>query len=487
MVMWPVSLPDVAIVIGGGVNFYLRAKGSIRIESAIERRSTASFTIVDQTGAWSFSRGQQVEILKAGFPPFPALLFGGVIWDVKEQRVPVSDVIYHHVRCVDYHYLADKRLAAATYTSSTAGAIVTDLLADYLADEGVTAGTIQAGPTIDETTINYVPVSKALDALATQAGFIWEIDYYKRLNFQVRTTTTAPFTVSADDVVKPSSSLAHDSNQYRNRQYVRAGKDVTDSQVETYTGDGVQESFTVGYPINSVPTVTVNAVGQTVGIKGIDDSFDCYWSKGDPVIVFDAGSIPGAVAVVITYVGEYDIITQAEDEAEIVARAAVEGGSGITEAMHDEPGLNSRDASWDVGLALLTKYATIGQQFRFAIKSYGLLPGQIVTVTYDDYGYAATDLLIESVRITEPEASELRFDIKAILGPVMGDWTTFFGNLAGRIEDVAGRLTIGDNSVVIILKRLTEDWEWDESVVENVYACTTCNGTVVGGTTPVVC
>ena len=607
-----------------------RVKGSITIDSAIERRSTAHFTVYDPDGTLSFSRGQRVDIVKALVPPFMYTLFSGVIGPKpRERRVPHSTIVYHDLACMDWHYLADKRLAVrawvateyenytagddgaasvfgvnwygqtmptatshdlskirlrlyrvgspgtvtvslravdggldptgpdlavgtidgnaltaatagefvdinvttpyarvsgttyalvvratggdatnyvgwrknsgagfasgeyeasgdsgATWTPDagqdfmfetwyypTAGIIATDLHSEYLAGEGVVLGTIQAGPDIKEILINYQMVSRAYDALAVRAGFIWEIDCFKQLHFQGRTTTTAPFAVVAADVQDPSSSLTGDSTRYRNRQYIRAGRDVTESQVETFTGDGVQGAFTVGYPMNQEPTVTVNAVAQTVGIKGIDTTQDCYWSKGDSVLVFDAGSIPGAVAVVITYIGEYDIMTVVEDAGEIAARATVEGSTGIIEAIADEPYMNSKDSSLEAGQALLDKYGVIGQQFVYAIRDWGLAPGQIVTQTYGEYGLAAAELLIESVRIAEIGAGELAYTIKAITGPVMGDWTGFFGMLAAMRDEVVGRLNVGTDQILIVVRVIAGDWEITPVVTQTVFAC----------------
>jgi len=317
-------------------------------------------------------------------------------------------------------------------------------------------------------------VTRALDALAEKAGFTWYIDEFKQLFFVARTTTPAHFgPVSVSDMAKAGgmlSELTIGNPKYRNRQYIRAGRDVTAAQVENFTGDGVTVAFALGYPVNAVPTVTVAAVGQTVGIKGLDVAVQCWWSKGDSVLTF-AAAPAGAAAIVVTYVGEYDIIALVEDPIEITARAAVEGGTGIVEEIAEEPLLNSHNAAFDAGLAKLAKFGVIGRQFGFSMDSWGVLPGQLVTVTYAAYGLAATELLVESVTISEFAPGVLRYAVRAIEGPELGDWTGFFKALANMKDEVIGRLTVGSNQVLVILLSVPETWEWDEAIDEIVYAC----------------
>ncbi len=469
-----------------------RLKWSLQIETAIEQRSTASFTVVDRLGTASYVRGQAVEIFSdLPIPPFIHPQFNGYIDSVRKNRIaPNSPTVYHTISCMDYCYLADKRRAAEAYAvPHTAGWIVDDLFDKYLAPEGVTIGAIQAGPTIEQMVINYQPVSLALDALATRANFIWYIDEFKQLFFVVRTTALAPFAVSDVDIVRENnmtSELTESNPMYRNRQYIRGGRDVTSIQTENRTGDGKIEAFPMAYPLNQVPTVTVGGAGQSVGIKGVDTAKQCYWSKGDPIITFETA--PGVgVALVFVYIGEYDIMIQVDNAVEQAARKLVEGGTGIVEGMEDAPALNSKQAAFDSATALLDKYGVVGKQFTFPIRVWGLKPGQMVTVSYTEYGLVAADLLVESISVSEFGPEELRYSIKTIEGPELGDWTGFFKALANMKEEVLGRLNIGSDQVLIILASVSENWEWNEAITETVYACPICDAGLLCGPGVIVC
>lgn len=465
----------------------IRQKGSVKIGKNIDSRSTASFTVYDETGAASYTKGTPVEIRKTFIPPFYNLLFAGFIYDVEKVRVPNTTIIYHTINCTGNAYLADKRLAGYSATADPAGTTVTALHTNYLDAEGVLINDIQAGPTIAEIIINYATISKALDKLAEYSGFIWDIDDFKQLFFGARTTTAAPFTLSETDFKRFSPRSKQTGRQYRNRQYIRAGRDTTALQTETWVGDGSTTAFTVGYPIVKVPTsIKVNAVAQTIGIKGIDTAKQSYWAKSDSVILFDPAP-PNTEVVEVKYYGEYNILTVADDPALIAARKVVEGGTGIVEVLDDKPAIRDKQDAFDLAIAMIDNYGILSETFTFDIRKYGLAPGQIVTITYPEYGFTATEMLVESVKISEEAPDVPLYTVKAIIGPIQGDWTALFGALSSMKDEILERLTIGTDELLIVLVNEAEDAEITETVTQYIYACTVCNGVACGGLTPVVC
>lgn len=447
-----------------------RLKGSLQISEAIEQRSIASFTVVDRLGTGDYSHGQQVEIDIDG-----TLEFGGFINSITRKRVaPKSDILHHYITCMDYHYCADKRLVAASYVSKTAGFIVDDIYDNYLVPEGVGIGSIQAGADIEEMVINYESVSRTYDALAEQSNYIWYIDESKDLYFVPRDTTPAPFRVTTSEIIRNvggGTSLKETSHSYRNRQYIRAGRDRTALQTETFTGDGDTKAFAVGYPIAQEPTIEVDAVGKTVGLKGLGIAKEFYWAKGDPIAT--AHTAPAnATTIVIEYYGEFDIIVQVDDTPEQDTLKVMEGGgTGIVELIDDEPTLTSRQAALDVAVAKLGQHTILARQFVFVTDTYGLQPGQIVTIHYPTYGLNEAEMLIQSVDIIEFAPGELRYIIKALEGPVLGDWTGFFAALAGIKGDLVKRINVGSIQLLIVLFPTYEDWDWGESIDEVIFSC----------------
>ncbi len=463
-------------------------KGSILVDTRIEERSTASFTIKSPVIAkvgftypfpivfdnWLYpQRGEPVEI----FDTEEARVFSGFISSSDGFRIAPTGGFYTDIQCMDNHYLADKRRVAESYTSKTCGFIVTDIYNKYLAVEGVGIGSIEAGPTLIEAVFNYVRTSDAYDALAEKAGKIWYIDEDKNLYFVDRDVTPALWSATGADMIKGSSRLSGGNPMYRNRQYIRGGRDITGLQTETFSGDNVTLAFTVGYPINSTPVVTVDGGNQAVGIKGIDDAVtppvkDCYWSKGDAVIVFDTASKPGVGVdnIVIKYYGQYDILVLATDEGEIATQKAIEGTTGFVDDIADEPKLDDKEAAFDSGEAKLAKYGVDAIRFHYDTLGTGLRAGQTQVITYSAFGLDAEEMLIESVRF-RGMGTELLHQVTAIQGPEMGSWAQYFKRLASQKEEVFDKLNVGSVQVLIILVKRAETWDWEEAITTAPYAC----------------
>lgn len=440
------------------------AKGSLKTDGIIEERGVAEFSVVDIGGLSHYQKGQPILI----YDPDATLIFGGSIHSSEETRVGAN--LYHYIRCIDYHYAADKRLAAESYLNKTAGFIFDDLFDKYLAPEGITIGEIQTGPTILEAVINYVRISDAYDALGELAGFIWYIDELKRLYFIARATNTAPWAAATSDMIKGTPRLLHSNPKYRNRQYIRGGRGTTDLQEETFTGDGVRVAFTVGFPLQKVPaSVTVSGrtpVGQTIGIKGIDVAFDCYWNKGDATITFEVAP-EDTETVVIQYYGQWDIFAEIEDPVAIAAQLAIEGGgTGYVDDIATEPTLDNQNASIDSGIAKLAKFAMLGKRFTYQTTRSGLKPGQLQTTNYPLLGLNNAEMLIEAVKV-RARGELITYDITEVQGPTTGGWSRLFKVLATEVE----RLQVGTDQTLILLTRASEAWGWKEEVVVSVFAC----------------
>jgi hypothetical protein len=459
----------VEVVIAGTDRTAVVDLQTLEVEDAVGERSVARFHVTDLDGSLAsvIVPGSPVEISLDG-----TAIFGGTVDRVRRQRAAMgASAQALVVDCADWHQLCDRRIVSEAYSDTTAGAVVRALLTGYLAAEGVTEGNVQDGPPVAEAVFNYVPVTRALDALSERAGFAWWIDAAKRLHFVDRATYSAPWPLEPGR--KWGSLRVNASRQgYRNRQYVRAGKDLTDEQVETFKGDGARRTFTLGYPIAQVPTVAVNGIAKTVGIKGIDTSKDWYWNKGDAVLTQDEGDTPLTASDIleVTYRGWYDVVVLVTDEAEITLRQAVEGGSGWYEVADDEPYLGSATAAIQWANARLRRYARMPTTITFDTWEPGLRPGQLLTVDVPDLGLAG-DYLIEEVRLSYLTGQDWLYSVRAVSGEAVGGWVPFFRNMATRGQAFVVRENIREEQVLIVLVSAAEDVGWAEASVVNVWAC----------------
>ena len=445
---------------------------SLKIDDRIGERSTAVFIAKDLAGTENYYKGSGISITDDD----GALCFAGFV-DSADKRIisPITGGFFHTVQGIDMHFLADKIIAAESYENKTVGYIVDDLFDTYLAAEGMTIGEIQEGPTLSTCVINYARVSDALGGLAEAAGFIWYISYDKKLYLVNRETYTAPWTVTGADIKEGSvPTMTHANPLYRNRQYIRGGKALTDLQTEEKKGDSKTRAFPVGYPMGKVPTsIKVNTAAKTIGIKGIDVGKDWYWAKGDPIVYQDSGgSILAATDTLeIKYYGEYEIIVIAEDEDEVAAELAREGaGTGYVDDVSDEPTITDMTAAIDSALAKLVKYTPQGRRFSFTTLRTGLRTGQIVPITQSDFGLNATEMLIEAITVSRIN-NNMEYAVTAIEGPEQGGWSKLFKALSDRGQNFVSDVSIGSGATVVRFKQFAENWDWTESIAKTVCAC----------------
>jgi hypothetical protein len=113
-------------------------QGTVNVQDAIGRESTADFTALDMLAAHHYDQNTPVLIYDGA----NALAFAGWISNDTEHvlsqwaSAPIP-VLEHKIQATDNHYLANKRRVGKAWAATTAGAIFTDVIANYLAVEGV--------------------------------------------------------------------------------------------------------------------------------------------------------------------------------------------------------------------------------------------------------------------------------------------------------------------------------------------------------------
>ena len=373
------------------------------------------------------------DIYEVQFSTEPSMvLFHGTIENVEFTRLRASGQRRFACDLVDWNQLADRRQVAKEYLNLASGAIVNDLITNYLAAEGVVASSfVDNGPLVTKFVANYLDVRQVLDDLAELIGYGWYIDYDKRLHWFPMETNVAPFTLDGTTVLRASLPASRSSrSQYRNVQYVRAGKDLTDVLVETFKGDGESRTWNVAYPVASVPTIEVDTGGgyvvKTVGIRGVDQAKDWYWNKDTTEISQDSGGtvLASTHKLRVTYVGLYDVIVAAKRDSLVSERQTVEGGSGLYEHLENFTNLDGQDLALDKARGLLDKFGRIPRVLTFQTDLPCLQAGMIAPANFTEMGLTG-NWLIESVRIKNM-GTFLHYDCEAVDGEHLGGWIEFW-------------------------------------------------------------
>ena len=458
--------------------------GSLSFSDTINRRGTMTFVsevirfIETESGGYLEAEGGGIIKSVGHNPPIEVgqdiyvkdgatTLWGGTVEEYTETDVTEGSVTHNRFtyRCIDFDHLASRRLVAASYTDMSAGAIVEAVRAEYLADDGITAGGIVEGPKIVSINFNYVTPESVFGELTQITGYTWYIDVDKSLNFLPRDQMLCDWSIT--DASRPyrSISITKSRSKYRNTQYVRAGFDLTLSRAESKDGDGETRAFLLEYKVGAAPTVTVDtgggATAKTVGVLGVDLAKQFYYSIGSNVISQDPSEtvLLSGHTLEVTYQGQVPILVKVEDEDEIADRAAVETGTGVYESVAQDSTINDDEAATDRALGFLTQFGAIPVVVSYETDTY-TTSGCIQTISLTDHGLSG-GYLIESVDARDRGDGELRYRVKALSGRAVGGWAEFFRSLIAQGKD----FVIRENEVLIILRNTRDTVTVSESAV----------------------
>jgi len=444
----PVPGSTYSMSIGGFLANVL--KTSLLAKSTVGRRGELSCTVYDVAGAAHYQQYQQCAIYDATGNP----AWTGYLTSPAQSQPGFQPMLLTTLTATDQHYLADKRVVSALYRNQTCGYIVSDLWTNILSYEGVTLGSVATGPIVPVANFGYCTVAAALDALVAAASssgvpWYWMIDQNKKLWFVPYTSVVGPAVDGAliDDGrlsgVVPTVTRANP--KYRNTQYAVGGVQQTGTNDETRPGDGVSRAFTFSYALSGVPSVfTLNGAAVTLGIKG-QTGYQYYWAAGDPVIAQDSSQalLVSTDRLRMVYIGQVPAVFTDRNAAAIAAQAALDGTSGIVEAVLVDNTL----ATASDGLAKvnqqLTQYCAQGALLTFATRDTSLALGQLITVTYAPLGLSGAQMLISEVDASDQQDGvNLWFTVNAVQGPYDTSWTDFFGNLF-RPNTIANSINLG--------------------------------------------
>lgn len=434
-----IAPPPLVLRVGGDdqIARYLRVF-DYSISKELNARDTFDCTFV-LSDTWRPRIGEEVVLTWNGVRQF-----AGTINDKEEQFVSEGEALWRTVRitCTDWNQILDRRTAVKAYEDTYAGNIVRDLIRTHLAVEGITEGNIQNGLQLTRANWNHEPIATIMDELSKDVGFFWFVDYEKRLHFYARDHASSPFSINEVNSAVRGATVRESRNDYRNTQIIKGWKEITNPITEQFVGDGERKTFTLSFPVYQPPTVTRNGQPQTIGIRGVEEGRQWYWSKDQNELNQDnaqeATALTSQDRLEVTYVGTYSGITYQQNVAGVQARQAIEGGSGLYEAVEVDASLEGGVVVITRGAGLLRRYE-LDAQAEFETEQEGLDIGQLVTVDWPTLGLADTEMLITGVELTQIAHDVRRFRVSCTTGEVKNHFKDFWMKFAQTGQKVGVR------------------------------------------------
>ena len=430
----------VVFTIAGVNKTLLISPESVSITNTIDGRGSMRFSLIDESYGYRPSIGQEVRFVLEG-----TLEFAGVVSDVVEGHIPgsphVNPISKPQVICSDFAAILDRRILIQEFGSTvTAKEMVQSVVDTTLSKDGISFDDSDGDPgAIDERPFRGVTASDFMQRVSRSStpGYSWLVDYDRTLRFfdPSAGAGAAPISLADTDgnVIPDSIFVREFKGNYRNVQYVRLAKPsgVLFGE-EAVSAPGTSESnwgpLLVSNPIQENASISIKLVGSTAttdpGIiitqaeydrrKALNSWNTSPWdykytpgsnvlenNKNSTTFFPNPGNIGSRVQVVLSYAtGEAtNAIISVQNDSEITARQAIEGGSGRYESLEEVNDLETEQAGIDLASALLDRYASMPKELRFATFVAGFAPGQLLTSTYTKP--PATDtFLIKSVTKT---------------------------------------------------------------------------------------
>ena len=377
----------------------------ITVDGTVRSRKTATLTLRSRNNATSPQAGQEVTIFAHG----GTQKFGGYI-DSAPRTLDHIGQRDHALTCRDYSSICDLRSAGErTYVNTRRNDIIRDIVTDSLATDGVGLTNVPAGggPIVGRFEIDYAMVSETFNALCKSTGDEWEIDNDKEFRVFKPTAGSSLGTLNdttvgiLDNTVKGKESLSG----YANKVVVILSRVLTAEQTESFNSahpdqptDGSRKDWTVAYPVNSVPTITVNGTAKTVGLADVDTGKDWYWQASSAIIRQDsvAAALTSSDTLEIVYIGEQSQQVFAQDAAEIAFRAAIETRSGVYEKIiRSSTPVAATDAQGFAN-AVLAELKQVPYEIEFETQGLDFNPGEKWTLGFS--GHPTGDYIVSRVQ-----------------------------------------------------------------------------------------
>lgn len=226
--------------------FRLNRRGAGQSDLSFEIKTDSTLILVP---------GQQIRVKYTNDALATTYQFWGVV--ASTSRKPVFDGstdIFQTVNCQGMSQVPTRRNIRIDYTAgTTCGSIVTDMIEDYLFQEGIRQTTIDTGASLEEDwQSDVISIAEVLDQCASLSGCMWFIDDEGFLQFYQDdgSISDAVHDVDSNWTDYTNLEFSQDISNYTNKVFIAGGSDETGNDIlinsENFTESSAMQNLTAG-------------------------------------------------------------------------------------------------------------------------------------------------------------------------------------------------------------------------------------------------
>lgn len=424
--------------------------------AGVSYRTTNQYQISEQSGAVSTSKidvrldnnPPPLELSKIEvFDPNDDIFYAGIVQtvDFPEYSSRYETQIYS-LTCLSLNTVLNNRLVSESYEDKYTHEIVSDLFTKYLADEGLTLGTISTfGRRYDSYVANRLKLSDVLNELAGAVGAVPKVDSDGVFHFVDKTAFPAKTPPAHIRAVKKSSN----AQNLRTVQYLSGASEDTTLQTKSFTWAAGQTEIALPYQLSSVVGISINGTPAGVGFVGLDSSNPAktfLWTYGTQVIALNASATVKPAtgdSVVAVFYGYYSVEIESKNLNLIESIKARNGTSGRIEVVEIDQTITSSADGEQRAADLLSTNGVVEETIDLICHDAGV--SSILATWHLDYPdlYISGDYVVVERTITD------RYDKFTVQVKLKNKgFTSRYGTIYNKNNKTINDLTIRPNELV---------------------------------------
>ncbi len=362
-------------------------------DSEGKRISTLSLSLEDRTGALAASALELKEVILDD-PDTPATrYFLGLVTQVETR--PLEGVgLVHDIVAQEYGWLMDHYYHTEKYSNMTDAAIIADAFSDTGLAEIDATTLVTASRTIEKFVMNNMSLRAMMDALTEITGFVWYVDWQKRLVYQAPTAAAASIVLS--DAVATGQQYqgitrVKDYTGMVNYVIIRGGwflsgavyvilgsnaQDVVVPSGNISTGPADTQALPdvwINTGSDAVPVWTAKTVGSKAGGQLLT-AFDCLFNWIDRTIEFNTA--PPNLTKAYRLYGR----VQQAYKFEVPDQAGLDLAGRRLEYLVNDEDIRTDQQAYDKAAAIFRERGVAREKVVLTTSEEGLRSGQLIRV-----------------------------------------------------------------------------------------------------------